>query len=219
MRFEGDYIVFSSGNRVNANGGPVGIYREAGGRIGPELLYGCDGAIGDIGGGKLSQQDRLELADYMVELWRQFRRESRPAVTGEPAGLHESVKRDALAAITAISRALRADQQRLLAASVQKTHDIEPDAQTGAPRKSGVVTYVVEATVAERLDDRPRADPLWHVDGGIEPEAYLFECEDVAQLRTIANRLGDERTLTHDQRRDLMNALCVVIGRAQDYRE
>lgn len=132
MKFDDDHIVFSSGNRVYAYSGLISIGRDADGRIGPDIFYGCDGDIAGMGG-KLSPADRLELADYMLELWRQFRREPAPE---QPA----------------IAKA----------------------------------------------------------------EGYLFEPEDVARLRTIANRLGDERPLTHDQRRDLMNDLCVVIGRGQE---
>jgi hypothetical protein len=46
----------------------------------------------------------------------------------------------------------------------------------------------------------------------MSPPAYLIEPEEVAKLRAIADRLGDCQTLTHDQRRDLMNQLALIVS-------
>jgi hypothetical protein len=48
------------------------------------------------------------------------------------------------------------------------------------------------------------------------PAAYLVDPEDLQRLRGIASRLGDMQALSHDQRRDLMNLLCLVLGRIED---
>lgn len=41
---------------------------------------------------------------------------------------------------------------------------------------------------------------------------FYVEQRNLERLQSIANRLGDMQALTHDQRRDLMNLLALVVG-------
>lgn len=40
----------------------------------------------------------------------------------------------------------------------------------------------------------------------------IIEDEDIAKLHQIADRLGDVKTLSFDERRDIMNKLCLIIS-------
>lgn len=41
---------------------------------------------------------------------------------------------------------------------------------------------------------------------------HVIDPEDIEKLTAIANRLGDCTTLSFDERRDLMNKLCLIIS-------
>lgn len=41
---------------------------------------------------------------------------------------------------------------------------------------------------------------------------HVIEKEDIEKLRVIANRLGGPLKLSFDERRDLMNKLCLIIS-------
>lgn len=64
-----DALTFSSGRKL------CPLYRAIG--IQPDTLnpmYGYDGDLGEFQKEKLTSDERRELADFMVELWRAFGR-------------------------------------------------------------------------------------------------------------------------------------------------
>lgn len=72
MKIEGDYLIFSGGKRVYANAGIIGIntdYRLAGGY--DNYLEFDDMEDGD----ELTTVEKLEMADYMIELWQSYKKE------------------------------------------------------------------------------------------------------------------------------------------------
>ncbi len=73
MRIESDYVVFDSGKKMWANCGIIGISFNENGF---NLTEGYDGGFcfGEWEN-KLSSQEKNELADYMIELWKKFKKE------------------------------------------------------------------------------------------------------------------------------------------------
>ena len=76
MTYDDDYLIFSTGKRVYANCGIVGM--------GPHLsvhegsdggICNADGALSDWhqGVAVLTPAERIELADHMIERWQAFR--------------------------------------------------------------------------------------------------------------------------------------------------
>lgn len=69
-----DEYVFSSGNRIYANGGIIGI-DDSNPRS--KLFYGYDGGVDwpvdEWNGSKLTKADMVELADAMIERWQAFK--------------------------------------------------------------------------------------------------------------------------------------------------
>lgn len=45
---------------------------------------------------------------------------------------------------------------------------------------------------------------------------HVVEEEDIVKLRAIADRLGDTSILSFDERRDLMNKLCLILSNIQE---
>ena len=65
MKVEGYELVFSTGRRESANEGIVGIDSEG------NISGGYDEGIYE---GDFTQEERVELADYMIRLWQEFKR-------------------------------------------------------------------------------------------------------------------------------------------------
>ena len=64
MRIDGDDIIFSTGKRLYANCGIIGID--------PDLdVY--EGYDGDFGDDKLTEEEKLELAEYMITVWKSYK--------------------------------------------------------------------------------------------------------------------------------------------------
>lgn len=68
MKYDEDEYTFSSGRRVCSNLGIIGISPNL------ELFEGYDGRLG--GCHKLTKEDRIELADYMIERWGKFKEQA-----------------------------------------------------------------------------------------------------------------------------------------------
>jgi hypothetical protein len=66
LRVKGDYVIFSSGRKVYANCGILGLADRDGV---PEVTDGYDGGYAD---GEFSAEERREMAKYMVNLWKRF---------------------------------------------------------------------------------------------------------------------------------------------------
>lgn len=64
----GEEMVWNNGRRSYANCGIIGIDDKG------EISYGYDG--GFPSGEPLSQEERVELADYMIEQWTKFKNPS-----------------------------------------------------------------------------------------------------------------------------------------------
>lgn len=66
-RIEGDYLVFSTGRRVLAHAGVLGIDAEL------KTFHGYDGEIGEFED-ELTERERLELAELVIRRWRHYAR-------------------------------------------------------------------------------------------------------------------------------------------------
>jgi len=64
MRIDGDTVVFSTGRRVYANCGIIGLNPDL------KVSEGYDGLFND--GDGLIAEERKELAAYMIEQWKKF---------------------------------------------------------------------------------------------------------------------------------------------------
>ena len=67
MKIDGDGLIFSTGKAVYANNGIVGISDMDG------LIAIWEGYDDEVAVNDLSMDERIELADYMIGLWRKFR--------------------------------------------------------------------------------------------------------------------------------------------------
>jgi hypothetical protein len=69
MKIDGDRIVFSSGKVRYANNGIIGLSPHLG------VTEGYDGDlwVDGLDNGDLSHADMVELADYMIEQWGNFK--------------------------------------------------------------------------------------------------------------------------------------------------
>lgn len=65
MRFTKHGFGFSTGKEIYANGKIIGISPTL------DLSEGYDGGVAN-----LNREERLELAEYMINLWREFKHES-----------------------------------------------------------------------------------------------------------------------------------------------
>lgn len=74
MKREGDYLILSSGRRLYANGGILGMSENGAGRL--EVTEGYDGVLDmpDYNDytTSLSLAEQLEVAEYAIGLWRQY---------------------------------------------------------------------------------------------------------------------------------------------------
>jgi len=74
MKVQGDNVIFSSGRTASANNGIIGISEQDL----DEVYEGYDGMLDPtFDRNLLSKEDKLELADYMVNLWMKYRRRAR----------------------------------------------------------------------------------------------------------------------------------------------
>jgi len=74
MKVQGDNVIFSSGRTASANNGIIGISEQDL----DEVYEGYDGNLDPtFNRSLLSTEDKLELADYMVNLWMKYRRRAR----------------------------------------------------------------------------------------------------------------------------------------------
>ena len=65
---EENKIIFSNGKEVYANLGIIGLSPNN------EIYYGYDGSLdNDFESENFSNEDRIELADYMVERWQEYK--------------------------------------------------------------------------------------------------------------------------------------------------
>lgn len=74
MQIEGDDVIFSTGKRMSANCGVIGISPKGG------VTEGWDGGFFDPEAAakwdedpELTPSECVELADYMIERWQEFR--------------------------------------------------------------------------------------------------------------------------------------------------
>jgi len=65
---ESDELVLKSGRRIYTVLGQIGIAEDA-----LEATYGSDGFLEESLSGKLSLDERKELADYMISLWTKYK--------------------------------------------------------------------------------------------------------------------------------------------------
>ncbi len=76
MKFEDGVAVFSSGRRARAYNNVIGL------TPGFRLTYGFDGVFmpqwqdSDEEDPEFTPQEKAEIADYMISLWREFKRRS-----------------------------------------------------------------------------------------------------------------------------------------------
>jgi hypothetical protein len=66
MRVEGDEVIFSSGKRLYANAGIIGLSERL------DVTEGYDGGFCYYDD-KLTEDERHELADYMIDLWNKYK--------------------------------------------------------------------------------------------------------------------------------------------------
>ena len=62
---ENDEFVLASGRRLYSVMGTTGLSEDM------QAAYGSDGRLGDSDG--LSQEERMEIADYMISLWTKYK--------------------------------------------------------------------------------------------------------------------------------------------------
>ena len=71
MKIEGDNVIFSTGKIIYANLGVIGLSPK------DECVWrvreGYDGTLCEFSKTKLTQHELVELADYMITLWQEFR--------------------------------------------------------------------------------------------------------------------------------------------------
>jgi len=68
MKIEGDEVIFSTGTRVQANDGVIGISSPD--EYGWDVREGYDGHLGSD---NLTKEEKVELAEYMICLWQEFK--------------------------------------------------------------------------------------------------------------------------------------------------
>lgn len=73
MKIEGEWIVFSNGKTEYAHYGVIGLGY---GDEGHYLAHGSDGGLWHPGDTHMSAAERVELADYMIAQWQQFKRQA-----------------------------------------------------------------------------------------------------------------------------------------------
>jgi len=71
MKIDGDAVVFSTGKKVYVNNGIIGLSEPD--EDGWSVSEGYDGGINT---NKLTHEERWELADYMINLWKRFKIEA-----------------------------------------------------------------------------------------------------------------------------------------------
>ncbi len=64
MKVDGDDLIFNTGRKVYANNGIVGINEQL------RISEGYDGGFEE---NRLTEEERLELAAYMIDLWGKWR--------------------------------------------------------------------------------------------------------------------------------------------------
>lgn len=64
MRIEDNYLVFSTGKKYYANGGIIGIDKDL------DLTEGCDNGMNDD---ELTNKEKVELANFMIDLWKKYK--------------------------------------------------------------------------------------------------------------------------------------------------
>ena len=76
MIIKDDEVFFkSTGNKFYANNGIIGLST-------PDILknwqvsYGFDGGFGGFCSEELGKKEKIELAKYMIKLWKRFKREA-----------------------------------------------------------------------------------------------------------------------------------------------
>ena len=67
MKFDRDYAIFSSGLKISANNGIVGLSPEL------EVFEGYDGRFGSTFHNEMTPEDECELADYMIKQWGKYK--------------------------------------------------------------------------------------------------------------------------------------------------
>lgn len=73
MKIEDEWIVFSNGKTEYAHQGVVGIGY---GDEGHFVCHGSDGGIWHPRDTNLTPDERIELADFMIAQWEQFKRQA-----------------------------------------------------------------------------------------------------------------------------------------------
>lgn len=61
---DGDEFILSTGRKINANNGYIGIN--------PEMML-SEGYDGHIYADRWTPEERIELADYMIGLWQEYK--------------------------------------------------------------------------------------------------------------------------------------------------
>lgn len=79
MEIKGDKAIFTTGKEVYANCGTIGLSPHGEGGDGDiiddgwQVSEGYDGGFGGYCSEGLTNQERVELADYMISLWEEFK--------------------------------------------------------------------------------------------------------------------------------------------------
>jgi hypothetical protein len=71
MKVDGDYVFFSSGKVCYANNGIIGLSESD--EYGWHVSEGYDGSINV---GQFTKAEKIELSDYMINLWQKFKNEA-----------------------------------------------------------------------------------------------------------------------------------------------
>ena len=82
MRFEYPNLIFESGQQEYVNTGQIGISADCLTESSVAISYGADGSFGRYGNDSLTRDERTELADYMIGLWKQYKEMPEPTIEG-----------------------------------------------------------------------------------------------------------------------------------------
>jgi len=73
MKIDGDKVIFSSGRKAYSNGGIIGLSPDG------DIYEGYDGyfhlKMNSEEDDSLTKDELIDLADYMIERWKEFRKE------------------------------------------------------------------------------------------------------------------------------------------------
>lgn len=76
MKIDGDTVTFeTTGNEFYANNGIIGLCEPENGKW--EVSEGYDGCFSAwSGSGGMTKEEKIELSDYMIDLWSRFKKDA-----------------------------------------------------------------------------------------------------------------------------------------------